>query len=301
MDPIPFSIVVVTWNSAPELPGLIASIDEHLDAEHELLFVDNASTDDTLALIRELAPRSTVLALDRNTDFSGGNNVGVRAARHEAVVMLNADTLLVDGSLPALAALASQTRALCAPRLLNPDGSPQRNAHAPVAGWEELLTALWPTFAMPRGLAARCDPWRVDHRTDAGWVSAACLAAPRDLLIELGPFDEEFPFHGDDIDLAIRARKAGVRSIFAPDVCRIIHFGNRAVERRWDDRGVQSAVRWRARVARRNYPAWRAAYDRVVQLLTHATRWGAKALLRRPDAARDRAYVIAMLRRPSPN
>jgi GT2 family glycosyltransferase len=295
LTPAPFTIVVVTWNSAGELPGLITSIDEHLHAEHELLFVDNASSDDTVADIRRLAPHATVVELDRNTDFSGGNNIGVRKARHETVVMLNADTILLDNSLAALAELAAETRALCAPRLLNDDLTPQRNAHAPVAGWEQLLTAFWPTFAMPPALAARCDPWRVDRRTEAGWVTAACLAAPRDLLIDLGPFDEYFPFHGDDIDLAIRARRAGVKSLFAPDLCSIVHLGNKAVDRRWDDRGVRNAVRARSRVARRNFPAWRAAYDQAVQLLTHATRWWMKAALRRPDAAHDRAFVRAIV------
>lgn len=297
MTPTPFSIIVVTWNSSPELPGLIESIHDHLDCEHELLFVDNASSDDTIALVRRLAPEATVVALDTNTDFTGGNNIGVRAARHETVVLLNADTLLLDNSLAALAELAAETGALCGPRLFNGDGSHQRNAHAPVAGWEELLTALWPTFAMPDALAARCDPWRVDRRTEAGWVAASCLAARRDVLIELGPFDEYFPFHGDDIDLAIRARRAGVKSLFAPDLCRLVHFGNVSVERRWDDSGVQSAVGMRAKVARRNFPPWRAGYDRAVQVITHATRWAGKAALRRPDAARDRAYTLAMLKR----
>lgn len=294
---VPFSIVVVTWNSASDLPGLITSIDQHLDRDRELLFVDNASSDDTLAVIERLAPSSTVVALDENTDFSGGNNVGVRAARYDAVVMLNADTLLIDGSLADLAALAAETGDLCGARLLSPDGSDQRNAQAPVAGWEQLLFALWPTFAMPRGLAARCDPWRVDYRTEAGWITACCLAARRQVLIDLGPFDaERFPFHGDDIDLAIRAKRAGVLSIFAPDVCRIVHFGNAAVLRRWDDRGVQSAVRARRLVALHNFSRWRAGYDQVVQLVTHATRWASKALLRRHDYSYDRACVMAILR-----
>lgn len=293
----PFSIVVVTWNSKAVLPGLIESINAHLTSPHELLFVDNASTDNSVELIRELAPTARLLDLDTNTDFSGGNNIGVRAASHDVVVLLNADTLLLDDSLADLAGLARETGAICGPRLLYEDGTPQVSAHPPVAGWESLVSAVWPGQLMPAALAARCDPWRADRRVDAGWVSAACFAARKDLLVELGPFDEFFPFHGDDIDLGVRARKRGVRNVFAPDVARVVHIGGKSVEQRWDDWGVTNAMRMRSQVVRRNFPAWRARFDDAVQLLTFGSRWAIKAIARRPDAGRDRAYVTAILRR----
>lgn len=291
----PFTIIVVTWNSTGEIPELVESIHEHLDRRHELMFVDNASSDGTQDMIRRLAPEATLIELDHNTDFTGGNNVGVRAAKHDVSLLLNADTILVDGSLADLADLARETGTACGPRLLNPDMTHQVSAWAPVAGWEGLVTALFPTERLPKAIAARCDPWRVDHRTEAGWISAACFAAPTKMLIELGPFDEFFPFHGDDIDFAVRARKRGIRCIFAPDVARVIHIGNKSVDKRWSDHGIRAQVETRAHVARRNFSAPRAAYDRFVLLLQHGLRWAIKALVRHPDAGRDRAYVRAVL------
>jgi GT2 family glycosyltransferase len=291
----PFTIVVVTWNSAPEIPALVESVHAHLDRPHELLFVDNASTDGTPDLIRQLAPESTVVQMDHNTDFTGGNNIGVREAKHDVVVLLNADTILLDDSLADLAALARETGAICGPRLLYEDGSDQISAWAPVGSWENLLAAIWPTAHMPDALASRCDPWRVDHRAEAGWISAACFAARRDLMIELGPFDEFFPFHGDDIDMAVRARKRGIKCLFAPDVSRIIHIGNKSVEKRWNDRGIKRQVETRVQVAQRNFAAPRVAFDWFAQFLMYGLRSVAKTLIRHPDADRDRAYVSALL------
>ena len=286
----PFSIVVATWNSAAELPGLLDSAHEHLSTPLEWIFVDNASTDGTLELLDRRVPDATVLPLEENRGFAAANNAGVAAARHEVVVLLNPDVVLIDGSLAELAGLAYETGALCGSRLLNEDGTHQISAHPRPGGVAPLITAFWPGALMPAQIAARADPWRVRRRTRVGWLSAACLAGRADVLRGLGPFDERLHLFGEDTDLGIRATQRGVPSLFAPEVARVVHLGGRSTIQRFDDFGVRRKIDARRWVVRERLGPNRAALDLLTQGLTVSTRLAAKLTSGR-DASYERAWL----------
>jgi GT2 family glycosyltransferase len=295
-----FTAIVVTWNSAGEVGGLIESVERHLPGRCELLFVDNASTDGTAALIRERSPASRLIELERNIGFGPANNLGVGSATSDVVVLLNPDTLLVDDSLARLAELASRERALFGPRLLNDDGSPQISAWPPVAGWASGLVSVWPGALMPKRLRIRCEPWRYDERSQVGWISGACIAARRELLAELGPFDEQLPLYGEDTDTCLRAWQLGVPSVFAPDVARIVHLGGRSGSQAFADVGTRRKIDARRWIVRTRLGRWRAAYDFAAEVALHALRWAAKSLTRR-DASFDSRWLRSALgRRGSP-
>lgn len=270
---MPFTAVVVTWNSANEIPGLVESVDQHLEGECELLFVDNDSGDDTVAVIREKTPQSEVIALDENVGFGPANNIGVKAASGEVVVLLNPDTVMIDDSLRALAELASGERALFAPGLLNEDGSVQISARPGLASWESALISVWPGALMPKPIRARCEPWRYDERLPAGWLTGACLVARRDLLLEFGPFDERLVMYGEDGDLGLRAWKAGVPSISAPDVARIVHLGGRSASQAFTDNGMDRKIAVRLWIIRERLGGTRAAVDLALEFFRFGSRW----------------------------
>ncbi len=293
----PFSIAVVTWNSERDLPRLIESIHEHLpEDEYELIFVDSASSDSSPELAGKLAPEAKVLALEENVGFGIGCNIGTREAAGDVVVLLNPDTQLVDDSLAQLAALARRERALFGARLLNEDGSWQISAFPRVASWEGALLAVWPGALMPRRLRQLCEPWRFDRRLPAGWLSAACLAGTRELLLELGPFDERLHLYGEDTDLGVRAWQAGIPSVFAPETARVIHVTGRSGQQRFSDVGMRRKVAGRRWVVRRHLGRARLVLDNVVEFVRHSSRWLLKKLMRR-DAAEDGAWVRAMFSR----
>lgn len=279
-----FTAVVVTHNSEGEVPKLIASVDRHLADILRIVFVDNASEDRTLETIRRLSPQSQLLAFETNVGFGPATNAGVRAADTDVVALLNPDTVVADSSLARLAELAQSERALFGPRLLNVDGSPQISAFPAPASWELGLIACWPGALLPRPLRERCEPWRLDSRLAAGWLSAACLVACRDLLLELGPFDERLPLFGEDIDLCVRARAAGVACVFAPDVARIVHLGSRSSARAFADSGMTRKIEARRWVVRNRLGARRARYDLATEFVLHADRWLVKRALGRKAA-----------------
>ena len=93
------AVVVVTWNSAGQLPDLVASIGPGLQGlQHQLIVVDNDSADDTVARASELAPGCTIVHTGRNAGYSAGINAGMAAADpYDAVLVLNPDIRLTPG------------------------------------------------------------------------------------------------------------------------------------------------------------------------------------------------------------
>jgi GT2 family glycosyltransferase len=291
-----FSIVVVTWNSERDLPRLVGSIHSHLDEAHyELIFVDSASGDSSVTLAEELAPEARVVALNENVGFGIGCNVGTREATGDVVVLLNPDTELVDGSLVELAQVARHQKALFGARLLNEDGSRQISAFPRIASWEHALLAFWPGALMPMRVRMRCEPWRFDQRLRAGWISAACLAAQRELLLELGPFDESFHLYGEDTELGTRAAELGIPSVFAPDVARVVHLSFRSGEQRFSDSGMRRKVMARRSVVLEHRGRAPMVLDSVAEFILHGSRWLAKLVVGR-DASEDGAWMRGMFR-----
>lgn len=220
-----YSVVVVTWQSALMLEALVATMNRHLGGAPELVVVDNGSGDDPERAARGYRGPVRFIPLERNLGFGAACNVGVENAGGAGVVMLNPDIELVDASLDQLAAFALQHRVLAGPRLLNPDGSIQPSASgAPVGPWP-WIGAILPGRLQPAPLRDRTEPWRSPHTTRVAWLTGACVAGAREDLLPLGPFDPAIHLYSEDLDLGLRAARAGTPSYFCPDVCRVIHRG----------------------------------------------------------------------------
>ena len=105
MTPDPLvSVVIVTWNGRQYLEACLSAVAAQEGVNAETILVDNASTDGTVAFVRERFPGVRVVAMSENRGFAGGNNAGVREARGRLVALLNNDTVPEPGWLQALAA-----------------------------------------------------------------------------------------------------------------------------------------------------------------------------------------------------
>jgi GT2 family glycosyltransferase len=262
---VPYSIVVVTWNCAGHLERLVASMNAHLDGSQELIVVDNASTDDPEAALRDWKGAAQFIGLEDNRGFGAGSNVGVRAATHPATVLLNPDTELLDDDLDRLAAAALELDGLVGPRVLNQDRTLQASASGPEVGGWPWVRALVPRPLQPPAVLARTEPYRIERRIEVTWLTGACIAGPTEALRRLGPFDEALHMFGEDIDLGLRASAAGIRSWFEPTVA-VIHHGQGSSTQAYGSREAwrpTGALNWRAALRRaygprREWLAWRA-------------------------------------------
>jgi len=274
-----FTIVTVLHESAPELPRLLRSIDAHLDPRSQLVAVDSGSSDGGADLAR--AAGAEVIVLDGNPGFGAATNAGVQHARHEVTALLNPDCELPDGGLAALAARAAAADALLVPRLLDPDGSPQRSAHPLPGRPAALVRAVLP------GRALR-EPHRARRARRVGWAIAACLVARTAVLRRLGPFDPAAFLFYEDLDLCLRARAAGVPTVLHPDV-RVRHLGGRSTARAFGGEPFDLQARRRREVVEARLGRRALLVDDAAQALT----FGLRAAVRR-DRARNLASLSAL-------
>lgn len=289
-----YSIVVVTWQSAGYLAALVASMNRHLGDELELIVVDNASDDDPGPAAEAWRGPTRVIRLDANRGYGAAANVGVAEARSEAVVMLNPDTELLDAGLGDLAAFALERHALVGPRLRNPDGSPQPSASGPPVGAWPWIGAVVPGALAPPALRARTEPWRLEKAIRVGWLTGACVAGPRGALLELGPFDPTLEMYGEDLDLCLRAGRAGLESWFCPDAAEILHHGGASAALHYGAGPERVVAETRRAVLRRAYGPARERRAWLAQRLNLSLRIAAKRALGR-DPTRERAALEAAL------
>lgn len=215
------SVIVLTWNALEHTRRCAGSLLRHTDARHELIFVDNGSTDGTSDWLQALAaeqPRVRVILNGANLGFAGGNNVGLAAACGEFAVLLNSDTVVTAGWLERLLrpALADPRVGLVGPVTNNVTGV-QRLADI---GYDERTLAGLDAFAANR--AADCA-----GRADAAlWLVGFCLLIRRGVLERLGGLDTVFgQGNWEDTDYCLRAFLAGYRAVIAQD-CFIHHVGS---------------------------------------------------------------------------
>ena len=212
------SAVLVNYNSGGELRRALESIERECIGAWEGVVVDNASTDGSDGAVAEFA--STRLLRNReNVGFGRGVNQGVAASTADRILVMNPDCQLMTGALPPLMAVldAEPRCAVAAPRILDPDGSPQGNAR----GDPDMLTGLFGrTSALRRSLSgldvARRNVITADEPADVDWVSGACMLVKRDALASVAGFDERYFMYWEDADLCRRLRDRGYTIRYVP-------------------------------------------------------------------------------------
>ena len=284
------ALVTVTYNSAPELGRLAASIERFLPGAR-LVVVDNASQDDSREIAQ--AAGATLLAFDENRGFGAAANAGVAAVTEPVTVLVNPDVELVDDSLAALAAQPQPGR-LYAPLLLNADGSRQDSAHPLPASAATALYSLLPGPALPPPARRRAEPWQSDEPRRVGWATAACLLAQTETLRQLGPFDESIFLYAEDLDLGLRAE-----TWFHPEA-RVVHTRAHSTERAFGGENYELLASQRRAVVQRRLGGRRAIVDDVIELMTFADRALLRTLTGRSakrETERFRARVKAAVSR----
>lgn len=295
------SVVIATWNAADVLGRCLDSVlEQDVRGGHETIVVDNASSDDTVELLRAYADRVRVIVSDRNLHFSGGNNLAASEANGSVLFLLNPDTeLLSEDVLDRLAAVAERPDVgIAGPRLRNPDGSLQRSC----AGFPTVLRAVVIGVGLhhllPDRLRARVAPefWSHDRPLATDWLMGAAVAIRAEVFREVGGF---WPtLYGEEEDLAYRIRRRGLQVRFEPDV-EVMHVGNHSIAQQLDDRGRAAAVaEAELNFVERHYSRPRALAIRVLIGAGYAGRAAVLSLIgRRQRAATYRTMTAIYARR----
>ena len=224
------SVIIVTYNSRDDVERCLESLTEGTEVDHEIVVVDNASQDGTVAYVRERWPGVRTIQASENLGFARANNVGIRQTSGELVLLLNPDTVVPPGAVDRLVAVLERHphTAIVGPRIVDADGRAELSFGrmiSPVAEVRQKALVLGRQRGVP-GVG-----WIIERMTRTSrhvdWVSGACLLARRADLDAVGLFDERFFLYTEDVDLcaAVRARGRHVR--FAAGV-HIVHLRGRS-------------------------------------------------------------------------
>jgi GT2 family glycosyltransferase/glycosyltransferase involved in cell wall biosynthesis len=230
------SVVIPNWNGRDLLEKYLPSVEAALSGspDHEIIVVDNGSSDGSTAFLRERFPRVKVLALDRNLGFGGGSNAGFRAAKNDIVVLLNSDMRVDAGFLaPLLAGFTDGQVFAVSCQIFFSDPAKLREETGLTQGW-------WQDGNL-----------RVRHRIDEGvtglypcfYGGGGSCAFDRRKFLELGGFDPLLaPFYLEDTDLGYMAWKRGWKVLYQP-ASKVFHEHRGTIGKRFREEQIQAVLK----------------------------------------------------------
>ncbi|MDJ1008335.1 MAG: glycosyltransferase family 2 protein [Paracoccaceae bacterium] len=224
------SIVVISYNTRQMTLACLASVAAETRTPHEVIVVDNASTDGSAEAIAAQHPDVTLIAETENHGFGPAHEIAMARARAPWVLLLNPDTVILDGAVDRLLAFARRTpeagiwggRTLYGDGSLNPTSCFRRQT-------------LWSVFCRVLGLngvfrrssvfnSEYFGNWQRNTERAVDIVTGCFLMIRRETWDALGGFDPAFTMYGEEVDLCLRAEAAGHRPRVTPEAT-IIHYG----------------------------------------------------------------------------
>ncbi len=211
------SIVVANWNGVRYIEECVQSIRHQTYPHTELIVVDNGSTDGSREWLRGASgrpPGFLLIELPVNRGFAGGVNAGIRAASGEFVALLNNDAAADPAWLEQMAAaMGHPVIGMVASKILFYDRRDviDKTGH------------LFYPDGLNRGRGAgEVDRGQYDLPGEILFPDGCAALYRREMLLEIGLFDEQFFAYGDDADLGLRARWNGWKCAYAPSA-RVYH------------------------------------------------------------------------------
>ncbi|CAL9556647.1 hypothetical protein SUDANB95_04510 [Actinosynnema sp. ALI-1.44] len=287
---MPLAVVIVTYHSAGVVEECLRSVAVALESipDSRVVVVDNASGDDTLDVVRRVAPEAQVVARETNDGFAAGVNAGFAAAPDCDVLVLNPDVRLEPGCVELLlAALALPGTGIAAPRLVGADGEPQLSLRrAPTvlrAVGEAVLGGHRAGKAEALGEVV-VDPRRYDTAGVAEWVTGAAWLISRECREATGWLEERYFLYSEETEYMLRAGDRGFAVRYEPRA-GAVHLG-----------GEQSTSAWLWSMATTNRV--RMVRERRGRSAAFAMWWAVllNEVLRAPRGAKHRRAVRDLVR-----
>jgi GT2 family glycosyltransferase len=217
------SVVILNFNGRRYLNDCLSSLASQtcrdLGVIYEVIVVDNASTDGSVENLQAQFPWVRLVKNEKNLGFAGGSNVGIRLAQGDFVMTLNNDTLSDDRLLEYMIKPMQADRdvGMCAAKMLFLDGrinSAGTCISRSGAAWD-------------RGMFEN-DQGQYDMEEEVFGPCAGAALYRKEMLEEIGLFDEDFFLYMEDVDLAFRGRLAGWKCVYVPKAKVYHHHGGTA-------------------------------------------------------------------------
>ena len=229
------SIIVVAWNVRALLYNCLKSVyDETKDIDFEVIYVDNASTDGSVDMVKKEFPQVNIIQNKKNEGFIKANNQGVQTAKGRYVLLLNSDTLILNNAVAKIVKFADAhpETAVVGCRVLNPDRTLQRNCfmYPSILNMFLSATGLYKIFPKSK-FFGREDMtwWDFNDVREVETVCGSFSLVRRQAIDQVGLMDERYFVYGDDPDWCYRFKKNGWKIMFTPNG-EIIHYGGQTTK-----------------------------------------------------------------------
>ncbi|MCH7826812.1 MAG: glycosyltransferase [Bacteroidetes bacterium] len=234
---IDLSVIIVNYNVKDFLQSLLLSLDEALkNITHEIIIIDNASTDGSIQLIRNNFSYVTLIDNNKNLGFSKANNLGLKISKGKYLLLINPDTLVSEDTLTEMINFfeSHSDVGLAGCKILNPDGTLQLACRRSFPGpWTSFckVTGLSNLFSNSK-IFARYNLTYLDENKscEVDAVSGSFMMFTRNVYEELGGLDEEYFMYGEDLAYCFSIQKAGYK-IFYVASTQIIHYKGESTKR----------------------------------------------------------------------
>lgn len=220
------SLVIVNWNGSADTANCLASIYKMRTpgVTLETIVVDNGSTDGSVAKISQAFPWVTILSMDRNLGFTGGNNTGIRYAMlHNAdyIWLLNNDTTVHPEAVTLVDAFRDPHVGIAGSKIYFSPGHEYhkdrytKNERGKVFWYAGGLVDWDNMYASHRGVD-EVDTGQYDGVSETPFVTGCSLMIKRSVIEKIGQLDDAFYLYLEDLDYGLRAKSAGFRLVYYP-------------------------------------------------------------------------------------
>ena len=214
------SVIVVNWNRSALLRACLQSLERQVGVRLEVIVVDNGSEDGSADMVaREFSGFTRLIRNADNRGFCAANNQGIHTARGAFVALLNNDAEAEPGWLSALmrAFDAAPDIGMAASKIVTYEdpGRIDKAGHL-----------IYPDGQNRGRGTGEPDDGRYDRSEEVLWPDGCAAMYRKQMLDQIGGFDEDFFAYGDDAELGLRARIAGWRCLYMPDAVVRHHRGS---------------------------------------------------------------------------
>ena len=215
MNKIPLvSVIILNFNAGELLLNCINSLTKLTYQNIELIVVDNNSTDNSQNECKQKFPQIKLIQNQKNSGYCGGNNIGIKEAKGEFVIILNPDTIVEPNLIKTLINEYSiHGEGLYQPKILSLDDKQILESTG------NMIHIFGFGYARDKG---NLDNNEINKVTKVGYAAGTCLFSSKEIFLKLKLFDEFLFLYHDDLDLGWRAAQKGIISYIVPQA-KIYH------------------------------------------------------------------------------
>lgn len=216
------SVVILNFNSGNFLLNCLKSLDKISgEANLDIWVGDNASSDDSLKKAKEKFPSINYIENSENYGFTKGNNILLKHVKAEYILILNPDSKVLPGTIRRMIEYMEDNQNVGAAscRVERENGQIDWASHRGIpTPW-----ASFKYYFLKDDSSYHLTNRNMDLPHEVDSITGAFFLTRKNILDQVGLFDEEYFMYGEDLDLCFRIKRAGFKIMYVPDV-KIIHY-----------------------------------------------------------------------------